>query len=350
VSLLLLCGAGDPLAVVATSPHLLWNGIAVIGVRRFVEMPRVDDAPNPSLAELHADGSLTPYPGGGWNGWKPGADATKAFVSTNAVHKGPDGRLWVVDNGAVGFLGRMPVAGAQKIVVIDPATNAVTRVYRLAGALAAKSAIDDIRFHGGNAYITDAGAPGLIVMDVASGTVRRVLDHDPSMTAMRPALVDGKILRGPDGKPASINADQLEVTPDGKYLYVQPLPGPMYRIPIALLDDPKLAPAALSRQVEFWYNTPSLGGTAIDADGDLYLNDLSSDAVLKLTPDRHLSLVLHDARLHWADAPAFDGHGNLLIPVPQFDRSPPFNHGRDLVQYPVALYALHVGVNAAPHH
>ena len=340
--------AADPLAVVATSPRLLWNGVAVTGDGRiFVDFPRLDDGANPSVGELHSDGSVSAYPGGAWNGWKAGADPQAAFVSVNAVRVGPDGALWVVDNGAVGFLGRQAVAGAQKIVVIDPKTNAVTRVFKLgAGVLKPKSAIDDLRFNGGVAYVTDAGAPGLIVLDLKSGAARRVLDRDPSTTARRPAIVDGKILRGADGKPASINADQLEVTPDGQYLYYQPLPGPMYRVATKLLDDPSVAPAALSRQVEFWYNTPSLGGTAIDADGNLYLNDLGSDAVLRLTPERQLSLVVKDERLHWADAPSFDGRGNLLIPVPQFDRAAPFNRGRSLVHLPVAIYRLHVGGKA----
>ena len=340
--------AADPLATVATTPRLLWNGVAETADGRiFVDFPRLDDGANPSLAELHADGSVTGYPGGAWNGWKSGADPQAAFVSVNAVHVGPDGSLWAVDNGAVGFLGRQAVAGAQKLVVIDPKTNTVTRVYRLGAAvLKLKSAIDDVRFNGGFAYVTDAGAPGLIVLDLKSGAARRVLDRDPSTTAQRPAIVEGKTLRGADGKPAAINADQLEVTPDGQYLYYQPLPGPMYRIATKLLDDPAVTPAALGRQVEFWYNTPSLGGTAIDADGNLYLNDLGSDAVLPLTPERPRGRVVKGERLHWAGAPAFDGHGNLLIPVPQFDRAPPFNHGRNLVHLPVALYRLHVGGRA----
>ena len=345
MALLVLVAADQgPLAIVATSDRLVWTGVAKTGDGRvFLAFPRLDDGPTPSLAELRPDGSLSPYPGGAWNGWKPGADAVTAFVSPSSVTVGPDGRLWIVDNGAVGLLGKPPVANAQKVVVIDPKTNQVTRVYRLGGGLKPKSAVARMRFNGPLAYITDAGSPGLIVLDLKSGGVRRVLDHDKSMTAQRPALVDGRILRGPDGKPASWNADALEVTPDGQYLYVQPLSGPMYRVATKLLDDAKLPPVALSNQVEFWYNTPSLGGTTIDAAGNLYLNDLGSDAVLKMTPDRHVSLVARDERLHWADASSLDADGDLLLPVAQLDRAPPFNHGRNLIRFPLDLFRLHVG-------
>ncbi len=342
-----LAGAAPALDLVASTPGPLWNGVAEADGRIFVEFPRLDPGkPNPSVAVLGPDGTPIPYPGGGWNSWKPGADPSHRFVSTNAIHVGPHGDLWVVDNGAVGFIGKRAVPGAAKIVVIDPRTNQVTRIYKVPGtALRAKSAIDDIRFNGAHAYITDAGAPGLIVLDLATGAMRRVLDGDRSTTARRPAIIDGKILRGPDGKPVAINADQLEVTPDGSTLYFQPLPGPLYRIPTKLLDDDTIKPAALSAAVEFWYNTPSLGGTAIDGKGNLYLDDLGSDCVLELTPDRHLSLLVRDPRLHWPDAPAFDGHGNLVIPVAQIDRAPPFNNGRSAIVEPFQIFSLHVGAN-----
>ncbi len=316
--------------------------------RIFVDFPRIDASlPNPSVAEIGPGGALLPFPGGSWNGWRPGADPARAFVSVNAIHLGPDGNLWVVDNAAAGFIGKPPVPGGQKIVVLDPHGGAVVRVYPFgADVLKPKSAVDDIRFNGRHAYVTDAGVPGLIVLDLDTGRARRVLDHDRSTTAARPAIVDGHILRGPDGKPAAINADQLEVTPDGATLYVQPLPGPLYRIPTRLLDDPAVPAAALTKAVEFWYDTPSLGGTAIDQAGNLYLNDLGTDSILKLGPDRHLTLVIHDARLHWADAPVIDGHGDLLVPVPQLDRTAAFNHGHTAIAWPVAIYRLHLGAKA----
>lgn len=338
--------AAPALSVVATSPDLAWNGVAAAPDGRiFVEFPRLGTTPNPSVARLMPDGHLVPYPGGGWNDWHHGAPPEHQFVSTNAIHLGPDDTLWVVDNGAVGLVGHHPVPHAQKLVAIDLHTDRVVRVLPIApSALRPDSAIDDIRFNGTHAYVTDAGAPGLIVVDLPTGAMRRVLDDAPSTTASRPALVDGHILRGPDGKPARINADQLEVSPDGSELYLQPLPGPLYRVPTRLLDDPATPPAALNRAVEFWYDTPSLGGTAIDPAGNLYLCDLASNAILRLTPDRHLSLVIRDPRLHWPDAPAFDPAGKgaspLLIPVPQLDRSVAFNHNHDDIHWPVLLLRL----------
>ncbi len=335
--------AADRLSRVGSSDKLVWNGVAVAPDKRiFVVFPRVCGNPGPSLARLDGEGAAVPYPGAGWNDWTAGdskTDPTHAFVGLNAVHLAPDGSLWVVDTGVPGF-GRAPLPGATKLLRIDLASNQVTRTFVLPpDVLRPKSMIDDVRFNGSNAYITDAGAPGLIVLDLASGGARRLLDRDPSTTAQRPIVVDGEVLRGPDNKPAMIHADQLEVSPDGRYLYYQPLPGPMFRVPTALLDDARASPQAVAAGVEFWYDTPALGGTAIDADGTLYLNDLEQDRVLSLTPGRVLSTVLRDARLHWADAP-FLRDGTLTLPVAQLDRCAPFHHGRAQVQFPVELLAL----------
>ena len=345
--------AADPLTLIGSNDHLAWNGVAIAPDGRiFVEFPRITGAPGPSLAVLGHDDSLTPYPGGAWNEWSSTgkADPAQGFVGLNAVHLAPDNSLWAVDTGAPGF-GRQPLPGAAKLVRMDLASNTVTRVYVLPPeVLQPKSMIDDVRFHGGLAYITDAGSPGLIVLDLANGSARRLLDHDPSTTAQRPIVVDGETLKGPDNHPVMIHADQLEVTPDGAYLYYQPLCGPLYRIPTALLDDPKASPQAVAAGVQFWYDTPALGGTAIGPDGTLYLDDVENDSVLRLDPDRVLATIIHDPRLHWADAPVLRD-GVLTLPVPQLDRAAPFHHGHSQIQYPVRLFALRVAAaQAAPVH
>ncbi len=313
----------------------------------FVEFPRAAGNPGPSLASLGADGSLLPYPGGGWNAWSPGgkADPAQSFVGLNAVHLAPDNSLWVVDTGVPGP-GRQALPGGTKLVRIDLARNAVSRIYPLpAVVLRPRSMIDNIRFNGAHAYITDAGAPGLIVLDLDSGAARRLLDGDASTTARRPIVVDGAILRGPDNKPVMIHADQLEVSPDGTFLYYQPLPGPMWRIPTRLLDDAKASPAAVSGGVEFWYDTPALGGTAIAPDGTLYLDDVENNSVLSLTPGRVLTTLVRDPRLHWPDAP-FLHDGLLTIPVPQLDRSAAFHHGKSEIRFPVEMFELRVPASA----
>jgi len=343
----------DRLVLRAQSKQMVWNGVVVAPDGRvFVVFPRAANTTGPSLAQVAADSSLTPYPDAAWNanaptdakppaaGSMPAPGPGSVFVGLNAIHLAPDGALWAVDTGSPAF-GKPAGPDAIRLIRIDLATNQVTRVLTLPQeVLRPKSMIDDIRFNGGHAYISDAGAPGLIVLDLASGGFRRVLDHDPALTAQQPIVVDGDVVKGPDGKPAMIHADQLEVTPDGRYLYIQPLSGPMSRVATALLDDPQTSPKTLSHAIAFWYDTPALGGTAIAPDGTLYLNDLETDSILSLSPDRKLTRLIHDPRLHWADAPFLAQDGTLTVPVPQLDRASPFHRGHSQIQFPVALYTL----------
>ena len=55
----------------------------------------------------------------------------------------------------------------------------------------AKSYVDDIRFNGRHAYITDAGEPALIVLDLETGDAGRVLENHPSTVDERPMMADG---------------------------------------------------------------------------------------------------------------------------------------------------------------
>lgn len=92
-----------------------------------------------------------------------------AFVGTNSIRIGPEGDLWVVGTGTPSF-GAETLPGAPKIVRIDLERNAVVRIYPLApDAALRKSYVDDIRFHGRLAYLTDAGVPGIIVLDLVTG-------------------------------------------------------------------------------------------------------------------------------------------------------------------------------------
>src|SRR5260221_5150727 len=190
---------------------VLANGVTrTADGRTFVPVQPISPAPTPRLAEIVGRGGVRPYPDEAWNSYKPGADASAKFVTVVSVRIGPDGAIWVVDKGSLGMQGTI-VPGGPKLVRIDPRTNAVARVYHLDSVSAGESFIDDVRFDGDTAYLTDAGRPGLIVLDLATGAARRVLDRSPSTTGRVPLLAERRLLRSPAGEPLFYNADQLEV-------------------------------------------------------------------------------------------------------------------------------------------
>lgn len=164
----------DPRLIPVYNSNLIWNGVTTTAQGRvFVDFPHLDNTTGLQVAEISKDSSIHPYPEASWNQWSTGMDASHAWVRPNALRIGPDGNLWVVDSGASG-LGGTVVDGGAKIVVFNLSTNQVARTYAFNRPIIdPKSYIDDIRFNGHMAYITDAGVPGLILMNLDTGAAAR---------------------------------------------------------------------------------------------------------------------------------------------------------------------------------
>lgn len=299
---------------------------------------------SPQVVEIR-NGKAVPYPDERMNSWKPGMDGHQLFVGVNSLRFGPDGSLWAVDRGGPG-IGKPLVAGGPKLMRIDIHTGKVVRSYDLAGMTRPWSFVDDVRFHGSNAYLTDAGSPGLIVLDLKSGHGRRVLDGHPSTVAQTPLVAEAKALRDPQGKPVNIHADQLEISPDGEWLYYQASSGSLWRIGTKFLNDPSLTDAQLNSYTKHFADTPSTGGTAIAADGTIYLSDVDKKRILTISPEGKISTLIEDPRLIWVDAMWIDDAGYLLMPAAQLNRSAGLNGGTEAVQQPITLYRLQIGQKA----
>lgn len=333
---------------VATSPHI-WNGVTVApDGRTFVSLTQ-SEGPGMSLAELGKDGQLHPYPDAQWNAWDK-ADPANHFLHVNALRIGLDGKLWAVDAGNTGInTGAHAVPGAGKLVKIDLATNKVEKVYTLAGDVQKdNSYFDDIRFHGDLAYLTDPGAVRLVILDLKTGKARTVLEgHDLSIDHL-PMYADGKKLFIPNGEEKRVGLDQLEVSPDGKYLYYQAIPGPLARIETRYIDDASLPAADVEKHAERWLDTWSTGGTAMDAAGNLYASDVKSRSVKRIAPDKTVTTVVADPRLVWVDA-MWIQNGYLWMPAAQINRTPATTAGKpSTVEYPVHLYKIKIDAKPSP--
>ena len=321
----------------------VWNGIATLpNGRAFASFPSCD-GPGVQAAEILSDGSLKPYPNEAWNEVRKPRTPEGAFVQVNAIRVGPDGNVWIIDAGAPG-IGAEAVPGGARLIVVDPLTDTISDVYDLSNVTKKHSYIDDIRFNGAHIYITDAGEPGLILLDIQDRTMRRVLDGHPSTIDSRDMFADGTLLLTEDGDPLRVHADQLEVSPDGRYLYYQPSSGPLARIETALLADTSLTPAELEAGIEMFFDTPTTGGTVIDADGNIYVSDTNQRRILKISPDGVSTLLIEDPRLIWSDAMWIDRDGWLWIPATQQNLTPGFTGGAMMVDYPVWIYRMQIGI------
>lgn len=333
------------LELVAQSPTHLWNGfVKTHSGRMFAGMPRWPGyEETPSLVEIMRDGSLVPYPGGTWNDWKPGASAPDRFIDINALHSADGVSLWAVDQGAAPG-GDGQIKGAQKLVQIDTLTNKVVRNLTFGPDVMPKGAqFNDIRIHGSWAYLTDSGLGAIIVVDLHSGKGLRRLAGDPSVLQNRPKVGHAnRWMVLPDGRPQITNADPIELSPDGEWLYYQPASGPMHRVPTAALRDTSLSEAALHDKIEFVYDTDTMGGTAMDSNGNIFLAEADKPRVTVLAPDGSMRVLIEDDRLWGSDALFIDSDRYLYLPVSQvpnlqFLQGP---HGKDLVTLPFKIWRL----------
>ncbi len=324
--------------------------------RIFVNFPRwTEDAPV-SVAEVMKDGSLRPYPNDQWNAWRnvrrDELDPSDHWVCVQSVVADGRGSVWVLDPAAPAVDGLVP--GGPKLVRIDLATDRVAQVIRFGQDVAIPgSYLNDVRFSrdGRYAYLTDAGQRGaLVVVDLASGKARRVLDGHPSTQPEKGVVVrtDGKPLRYPDGRPVLFAADSIALSSDGAWLYWKALTGTtLYRIRTAALAR-GLAGEDVSSQVQPYGKVGPTDGLWIDrrtgTGGDtLYLTSIEDNAVkardLAQGPGGGLRTVVQDPRLRWPDTFSQGPDGSLYVTASRIQDSAFFNRDAPLA-LPTQLWRL----------
>jgi hypothetical protein len=336
------------LVEVATSSRL-WNVVAVSDKGRiFASFPRWLGDDTPSVGEVMKDGSIRAFPGGDWNQWTPGASPQNRFVNINSVQVDRQNNLWVVDSASPRF-GQPVIAGGPKLVQIDLTTNKVKRVYRFNSQIApARSTLNDVQVRDGYAYLTESGLGAIIVVDLKSGEARRVLANHPA-TKSDPKIVpvvEGRELRGADGRVPQTHANAIALSPDGTWLYFQPTYGPnLLRIRTADLRNTELSEKVLGQRVKSVGKTVAAGGMTMDKRGILYLADMENNAIAMRCPNGQLKRLIQDDRLTWPDGGSIGRDGNLYFPVAQVHRLPRFSGGIDRTQKPFRLFKVNTQSN-----
>jgi sugar lactone lactonase YvrE len=331
------------LEIAARSPFLCnavaidRNGTMILGLPRWTGMEQT-----PSVARVGADGSLVPLPGGGWNQWRPGDDGREAFVQVNALHIFGDGSLWIVDQGTPDRKTTLP--GAQKLVQMDPVDGRVLKVLRFDAEILPEGAqMNDLRVFGSRLYVTDSGLGGVIVHDVATGRTLRRLSRHPLLghgAGLPLRGTGGRPLQDANGERPQVQSDLIEMTADGRWLYVSTPTGPWRRIPVALLNDPVVDDAAIAAAIETVYHAPTLNGSAIDTHGNLLLCDAEHRRITVLAPDGRVATLITDDRLVNPDALFITADRRLYVPAPQTERLPEHDSGHGSAKPPFLVLSM----------
>jgi len=264
-----------------------------------------------------------PYTPSGWSG-------TDGFHTITSLTRDEHGNLWALDH-----------APQPRLIQIDTRHDTVQSIYPLpATVLLSGSHPITIQIHDTHAYIADQGVPGFIVVDLSSHTAKRVLDHNESLIARRPITLGSTPLLTPDGRPIASDVNLLALTPDGKWLFYQPVSGPLYRVETALLTDPNYSPIEQMEGVAQWRDTPSLGGLTVAPDGALYLSDLTNHALLRFSPGRIPQILATSPSLHALTRPTIGPDGKLYVATTDIDATASSKTGQLVWKAPTTLMTV----------
>lgn len=350
------------LDVVALFPGLeMPTGVTVSKAGRiFLCFPRWNDKVAATAVELK-DGKLVPFPSAAVNEFVPGkSDPKTQLVSVQSVVVDAHDRLWLLDPGSLNT--EPPLDGGPKLWGYDLATGrSIKAVTFPRDVVLGKTYLNDIRFDltrgpEGTAYITDSGAGGIIVIDLATGASWRHLDGHPSVlpTPGLKQTVEGKdfLQRKPNGEVASptFRSDGIALSPDGKTLYYTGVASrDVWAVPTDLLADKTTAPAKLAAAVKKVADKPSgSDGIACDAKGRIYTTDFEDGAIRRIDPATgSVEVVTQDERLLWPDTLAIHG-GYLYVTSNQLARQPNYWFGKEHRKPPYALFRIPVENAAQP--
>jgi sugar lactone lactonase YvrE len=331
-------------SIAATTPKQLAGVTISKAGRIFVNFPRWVDEPTPSVAEVAADGSLVPYPNEAINVWDktPGESAGSHFVCVQSVVVDDEDALWILDPASPGFQG--VVQGGAKLLKVNLATNEIERVYHFdSDSAATQSYLNDVAFAHGSAFMSDSGLGAIVVLNLATGKVRRLLENHPSTKAETDVepVIGGRAWKFADNTTPRVHSDGIAIDPKLEHLYFKALVGrTLYRVAITALLDESLSPESLGNLVERVAVTEPTDGLAFDAQGNLYMTSLEWNAIKVLRPDGRIEVFARAADFLWPDTITMSSDGDLLFSASQFHLMPAFNGDLDKRTPPYKVFRL----------
>ncbi len=184
-------------------------------------------------------------------------------------------------------------------------------------------------------YITDtaqAHNSGLIVVDLKTGEVRRVLSGSKFT---RPENIDmtinGRVVTL--GKEAArIGVNPITIDSKNEWLYFAPMTGTkLYRLKTADLLDHYLTDAQLAQRVETYADKPISDGITIDDANNIYISDITNDAIGYIDADRKYHVLFKDSKkLSWVDGFAAGAGNRIFATVNELHKSSVLNNGKDI--------------------
>ncbi|TRX57612.1 hypothetical protein FNH22_15865 [Fulvivirga sp. M361] len=296
--------AGKQVIQVAEFKGQQVTGVTVTDQGRiFVNFPRWRKGVDNSVVEITSDNHKS-YPDATWNSWEvdqPVED--NKFVGVQSV-VAFENSLYVLDTRNPLFKN---VVDAPRIFVFDLTTNQLIRTYILdKNSYYPNSYINDLRIDKKNnkIYFTDSGRAGILILDIASGIFRRVLDDHESTKAEQDHLTfDGKKWEN------TVHSDGIALDTTHDRLYFHALTGySLYSISTKMLEVEDKR--QMEKNVKLEAKTAAPDGMVFDKMGNLYFADLENNKIMYRKEDGSIHTLAEGDKIKWADT--FSIYNNYL--------------------------------------
>lgn len=294
------------------------------------------DGPALRVVEVKPDGSKVPFPN---LDWADGPETGKVGIaSTIGIKTDSQGVVWMLDMGSK--------TSPAQLVAWDSVGNKLHKVIAIPAdvtrpiSFLQDFALDETR---GKIYIADmtftapasATQPAFIVVDIATGKARRVLESSAAlMPVEHDVVIKGALMgfKGEDGKPAAwkLGLNAIAIDPAFDNVYFGTINGDtVFRLPAAALADDAQDDAALAKQIQRYADKRPNDGFIVDGKGRVITGDVEASAIGVSTPEGYKVIAQDDLRLAWPDGFAFAPDGTLFVTANQLNAHPALNRGKD---------------------
>ncbi|NOU20092.1 MAG: hypothetical protein HOO91_21255 [Bacteroidales bacterium] len=290
-----------------------WTGIAISKTDRFfVNFPRWSAETPVSVAEI-VNGKLIPFPNATWNNWDPKTIYKNKFICVQSIYIDDLNTLWVLDTGYELATDSTKEAHLYGFNLTD---NSLQNEYVFPNEIiTGKAYLNDFRIDNKRkvAYFSDSNVGGIVILNLKTKEIRRVLSQHPStLSEVEKIVIEGYERNHP------VQSDGIELDEKKQYLYYCALMGKnVYRIPTKALLNKKNTDSILGERVEKFAQTGANDGIIFDKQGNLYLSSLEKNAIGKIDKKGTYEVVIRDSGIKWPDSFAFDSKGNLYFTISQ---------------------------------
>lgn len=308
------------------------DGRVIVSIHQFIPSNRrVVEVSNAALPK--------PFPNAAWNRGGGGADTLDTVLGLRSDSRGI---VWMLDNGMLGKV-------TPKLVAWDTKTDKLHRVIYLPPPItAANSFANDLQLDesAGAIYIADpAGGKNaaIIVVDLATGLARRVLEGDMSVIPEdRDLVIDGSPVEiaQPDGTKVRprVAINPIALDQKNEWLYFGPMSGTkLYRVKTADLRNTELTTEQLAKRVEPYADRPFCDGITIDRAGNIYLGAIAENAIGVIDTNRKYHALITGEQIAWPDAFSFGPDGLVYVVLNQLHRSAQLNGGKNMTVPPFTI-------------